>query len=317
MEPDDPRHGTNAGHLAHAKDGEQSCEPCRQAATRTRKLRDLATLAGKPLQCELGERAWQIVTELPRNELAAATGMSSSQLRRYRERGPKATVRRSSRDRILAAAATTAPATPIGIQRRLQALSVAGWSMMVVSKMSGVGRDSLHDLRGCATRQFVRAHVSRAIVEVYDRLEMQVPPRNRSSSETRNHALSQGWAPALAWDDIDDPTEHPTEVLLDQPLTQWVSRQNSSTTVVDTVKIDRILGGEWKLPANPVERVTVIRQWQAKLAAAVAAGTRSGARTHSDKDGSLNQLEKLTGWNVRRDLREHGHKVAGAAHYAA
>lgn len=31
MNPDDPRHGTNAGHRAHFSDGEQPCQPCRDA----------------------------------------------------------------------------------------------------------------------------------------------------------------------------------------------------------------------------------------------------------------------------------------------
>lgn len=31
MSPDDPRHGTNAGHLAHIFDREAPCDPCREA----------------------------------------------------------------------------------------------------------------------------------------------------------------------------------------------------------------------------------------------------------------------------------------------
>jgi hypothetical protein len=31
MTPDDPRHGTRAGCIAHRKDGERPCDPCRIA----------------------------------------------------------------------------------------------------------------------------------------------------------------------------------------------------------------------------------------------------------------------------------------------
>ncbi len=33
MRADDPRHGTSAGHYAHRRDGEKSCNPCRAAFT--------------------------------------------------------------------------------------------------------------------------------------------------------------------------------------------------------------------------------------------------------------------------------------------
>lgn len=34
MTPDDPRHNTNAGYLAHHKEGEDACRPCRRAHKR-------------------------------------------------------------------------------------------------------------------------------------------------------------------------------------------------------------------------------------------------------------------------------------------
>jgi hypothetical protein len=40
MKPDDPRHGTRAGAVAHRKDGEKPCAPCRQGeAAYMRELR--------------------------------------------------------------------------------------------------------------------------------------------------------------------------------------------------------------------------------------------------------------------------------------
>jgi hypothetical protein len=42
--------------------------------------------------------------------------------------------------------------------------------------------------------------------------------------------------------------------------------------------VQRILAGDWRLPCNPAEKTAVIEQWA----------------------GPLNELERLTGWNVRR-----------------
>lgn len=40
MSPDDPRHGTRAGAVAHRKDGETPCDPCRKGeAAYMRELR--------------------------------------------------------------------------------------------------------------------------------------------------------------------------------------------------------------------------------------------------------------------------------------
>lgn len=39
MRPDDPRHGTTAGHYQHRKDGETACLPCIAAKTRYEKIR--------------------------------------------------------------------------------------------------------------------------------------------------------------------------------------------------------------------------------------------------------------------------------------
>jgi transcriptional regulator with XRE-family HTH domain len=40
MTPDDPRHGTPAGHRAHFRAGTPTCQPCRDAHTRHRKSMD-------------------------------------------------------------------------------------------------------------------------------------------------------------------------------------------------------------------------------------------------------------------------------------
>jgi ParB/RepB/Spo0J family partition protein len=52
---------------------------------------------------------------------------------------------------------------------------------------------------------------------------------------------------------------------------------------VDEVAVERVLGGDGKARLNPAERAEVVRRWQ-------------------DQGRSLNELERLTGWNVWRYL---------------
>ena len=48
MKPDDPRHGTNAGHKAHHAHGEPPCEPCKLAHAKARKRWLHARRNGQP-----------------------------------------------------------------------------------------------------------------------------------------------------------------------------------------------------------------------------------------------------------------------------
>ena len=48
MLPDDPRHGTDAGRVAHWRDGEKPCAPCARAAARAYAMRQLDAMRGTP-----------------------------------------------------------------------------------------------------------------------------------------------------------------------------------------------------------------------------------------------------------------------------
>mgnify|MGYP003555248829 FL=1 len=54
--------------------------------------------------------------------------------------------------------------------------------------------------------------------------------------------------------------------------------------LADDAVIERILAGEWKMPANQTERAEVARRWH-------------------NTGRSLNQLRQLTGWKVERYYR--------------
>lgn len=94
----------------------------------------------------------------------------------------------------------TLPAWPL--QRRTQALACLGWSPTALETETGVSYRVIDEIR--AGRQ-ARANTKtdRALRAGYDRLCMTIGPAPRTAA----HARRQGWAPPLAWNDIDgDPT---------------------------------------------------------------------------------------------------------------
>lgn len=160
---------------------------------------------------------------------------------------------------------------PHGVQRRLQALVTLGYTWeRLDNELGEISRQSEKWAMGRMTYVFPSTHAK--VHDLYERLSMTrapetTPAEKRAASRSRNRASRLGWLPPMAWVDIDDPDEDPRAATHDgRP---------------DPVVIDRILAGDWRLPANPAERREVIARWT----------------------GSDGQLERLTGWNVARDRR--------------
>lgn len=207
MEPDDPRHGDYAGVIAHSRTGTPICPPCRKAQRRMNKGAHLDRARGNPRTVNLGQDAWNIINTWPRNQLHQATGIRVDKIIRYHNAGPTMRVHRTTRDKFLAAG--PAPHwTPVGIQRRLMALGRLGWSMRAIANTSGLDVDGLKRLWK-RDAHFVRADVAAGVLDVYDRLSMQPPPDGASATRARREAAERGWAPPLAWEDIDDKDEQP------------------------------------------------------------------------------------------------------------
>lgn len=143
MTPDDPRHGTTAGHAAGCR---LTC--CREA----------------------------------RNS-------DERQRRKHRE--------------VLGIIRTV---DKTGTVRRIQALWAIGWTSAHIAKACGWGAP-----QAVTEIVAVRSHTYRATAEtvarVYDELCMTLGP----SAKNRRDAARKGWAPPLAWDDIDHD-EAPTGV---------------------------------------------------------------------------------------------------------
>lgn len=187
------------------------------------------------------------------------------------------------RDKILRRPPRTVPA--VGVQRRIRALMVLGWTAQGIAETAGWTRREY--VNGMLRRTTVREATAVRVGAVYDQLSMHVGP----SELTRQRAAAKGWAPPLAWDDatIDNPEAEPYRsrrrsvrdqagrVL--QPTTNHVEQQ-----IVDHVIVNRAMNGQ-KVDATPAERAEIARRWH-------------------NASRSIESLNDLQGWNLHRDARK-------------
>lgn len=102
----------------------------------------------------------------------------------------------------------------VGTQRRLQALMAIGYSHADFGRILGRSRNYTYELM--APDKLVTERTAGLIADLYDRLCM-TPPTGGYASRTRKWAARQGFAPPLAWDDIDhDPAPAPAEDRYDE-----------------------------------------------------------------------------------------------------
>ena len=161
-------------------------------------------------------------------------------------------------------------------RRRLRALAVIGYSLTTMSEETGIKVSALAMIRNRNLR--CSATTAATIEDTYTRLHMTPGPDGQAITSAR----AKGWHGPLAWDDIDDPNEQPTG--RDYQERKRVNGTTADLEPVDQNVIDRILNGEWRLPASPLERVEIARLW-------VADG------------GAVNELSRRTGWKVDRYLK--------------
>ena len=100
----------------------------------------------------------------------------------------------------------------LGVARRLQALATLGWSVDLLATHLGMTHMQVSELRA-RKRANVYLSTHKRVAEMYRELAF-VPAmdRGRASTQVALHAKRKGWAPPLAWDDIDNPRERPKGV---------------------------------------------------------------------------------------------------------
>lgn len=124
-------------------------------------------------------------------------------------------VKRETAERIMAvwpapellADARLVPA--LGTHRRIQALVAHGWSMSKLAQKMGW---EVQNVSAMLRRSQVEARTMRKVSAMFDELWNVAPPSATRAdrgaiTRARGHAKAHGWAPALAWDDIDTDTE--------------------------------------------------------------------------------------------------------------
>lgn len=113
----------------------------------------------------------------------------------------------NARDRQLRKMGRLTYADPTGTRRRLQALGALGWSKAAIAVATGIHERQIAQLRSW-DRPIWRSTAER-VRRGYDALSMRLPPDTPASRRNRTYAARRGWAPPLAWDDIDDPAATP------------------------------------------------------------------------------------------------------------
>lgn len=104
--------------------------------------------------------------------------------------------------------------TPIGTQRRLQALMSRSWSLRAIARAGGLRAPQL--ARALENLDVITPKLAREVSAAYDRLWQTEPPRETQEQRdladaAADTARRHGWVPPLAWDDeqIDKPDGEP------------------------------------------------------------------------------------------------------------
>ena len=133
--------------------------------------------------------------------IAAAAGLSRTHLYLIATGATRQVTKRTEAAILRAHGITT-----MGARRRLQALARIGWDARQIAAESGLNPVTVFRVRAGVTA--ASTDTMAVIAETYERLHC-MP---RASWRTTDYASAQGWAPPLAWDNIDDPTAHPQGV---------------------------------------------------------------------------------------------------------
>lgn len=125
----------------------------------------------------------------------------------------------------------------IGTVRRIQGLLFMGWGHAEMTRRSGIATaNALHQQGRWVTRS-----THDKIATLYDELAMRPGPSTKAAAFARR----LGYAPPLAWDDIDH---------------DLVADLGSDDVDVDEVLVERVIAGDWSLAttANADERRAIV-----------------------------------------------------------
>lgn len=111
--------------------------------------------------------------------------------------------------------ATSGVGPALGARRRLQALAAIGWTVEELGARSGVKFTTLAAIQRGSTQQITAAR-NATVTALWGDLSATRGP----SKEAARRAVTKGWHPPAAWDDIDDPHETPERACSDPDCTK-------------------------------------------------------------------------------------------------
>lgn len=218
MAADDIRHGTEAGHEQHLRDGHNPCHACYQAKLIAARRRNKRKTQGYVYKIPAGMAHQRVIQWLAsgatQEDICRHTGLIPSVIHRVYHGGPDQMLYTRTWNAIISAPKTM-PLTSVGAVRRVQALTALGYSLPAIARETGIHHDTILDARAGNTR-VIAMRVREAIAEAYDRLEVTIPVGESSQqragiSRARNLARRNGWPPPIVWEQIDDALEQPTD----------------------------------------------------------------------------------------------------------
>jgi hypothetical protein len=95
-----------------------------------------------------------------------------------------------------------------GSTRRVQALVAMGYSLSAQARKLGWAAQRTWELAH-GKQSAVSEITAAAVVDLFERWSARPAWPDAYATRARNQAARNGWAPPLAWDDIDDPTRRP------------------------------------------------------------------------------------------------------------
>lgn len=229
-------HGTPARYRGNPRRGVAACrcEPCRTAERRRKKR---AAVVGD-LTVDAAPAAAHIhalfAGGASHKSIARTVRCGINTVRQIAD-GTRPEIWASTRNRLLAVESApdvrlSVPA--IGATRRVRALMALGHPVADIQAAAGISGNLVARLvSGEATGIWARSAV--AVGEAYGRLSMTAGASGRS----RGRAVREGWAPPLAWDDIDDPRAVPCD---------WrrTAVRRAEDVVEDAEFVRRTVGGD-------------------------------------------------------------------------
>lgn len=97
----------------------------------------------------------------------------------------------------------------VGLQRRVQALAVQGWTFNDIAQAAGVHPETA---RNIANGHMCNSRARERLMKAFADLSARECPDHPKATRARAYAKRRGWHSLAVWDDVDSPRERPKGV---------------------------------------------------------------------------------------------------------